>query len=502
MTESATLQGPTGRGSGIRRAGLVDRIVDWANPIVVQELRRGLRTRVFSVAFSLLLVGFVVISLVAFAVHEGSPRSSSGREFFIAYYCCLAIVSFFVLPYNVFRAVSREREEKHWALLVLTRLSPRQILGGKIASALVQALIFGSAAAPFLMFSYLLQGIDLVSVATVFAITIGAQVFLTVAAASAATLAKSAAGKAVVNFLVLAALAQQTFYSMLMIGVALESARPLFSGTDTISAVAVGLWFGVSYSAILFAIGISRLTFDSDNTAVWPRLAMLAQLVGTSVIAFLVAGPKLDRDLPMGFGFVALLQAGWMGIFVSTTPDGLSRRLQRALPRFGFQRLFLPGAVRGFRFFLLFTLCVGGVAAIVTAGSAHARDSDPFFLLTATAFAILYVSLPVILCRGPLFRFLPTAVHQRVFSFFFLGLASSAPPLLAILLGLDPEHPTLNALNPFVVMAGWSDWAAFCEEHFLVLALVSFPAALVADRILSRRDRAAIAQASTEAALG
>ena len=101
------------------RHGLLAAASERVNPIVLNEVRRGLRTKVFSVAFVILLVACTVTSLIAFGVYE--PGSGSvGQSAFIALFGGLSVVSFFMLPYSAYRSLSREREEKTWPLLVLT----------------------------------------------------------------------------------------------------------------------------------------------------------------------------------------------------------------------------------------------------------------------------------------------------------------------------------------------------------------------------------------------
>jgi len=155
---------------------------DRVNPLVVLELRRGLRARTFSAAFVLLLAGGAITALIAYASYDGRGGRVGSRSFF-ALYIGLAAMAFFVLPYGAFRSLSREREENTWPLLVLTGLGPRRILAGKVGSTLLQALLYASALAPFLLFSYLLQGVDLVTVALLIGVSAAFQIFLTVAAA-------------------------------------------------------------------------------------------------------------------------------------------------------------------------------------------------------------------------------------------------------------------------------------------------------------------------------
>ncbi|HLM47157.1 MAG TPA: ABC transporter permease, partial [Myxococcaceae bacterium] len=141
--------------------GLLARLGDRLNPLVVKEVRQGLRSRVFWASFGLMLLACLIISMVAYANVRDSGLSTHGQGFFLAFFVCLGVVHFFIIPYSAYRSLAREREDETWVLLILTGLGPRRILRGKVASFLVQAGLYASAVGPFLLFSYYLNGIDL-----------------------------------------------------------------------------------------------------------------------------------------------------------------------------------------------------------------------------------------------------------------------------------------------------------------------------------------------------
>ena len=73
-----------------------EKLADTVNPIVVKEVRQGLRTRVFWLFFSLMLVVNLFISLVCFAMAE--ENANIGKGAFIAFFVVLAFVQFFIIP--------------------------------------------------------------------------------------------------------------------------------------------------------------------------------------------------------------------------------------------------------------------------------------------------------------------------------------------------------------------------------------------------------------------
>jgi len=192
----------------------LSRLLERVNPIVIKEVRQGLRTKSFWIFFGLMLLACLVIALVAFGVTQDSGLETSGPGFFSAFFFTLSTVCFFIIPYNAYRSLAREREEETWVLLTLTGLGARRVLRGKLTSALVQALLYASAAGPFVLFSYYLNGIDLLSILITLALGFGFMLFLISIAVSAATLAESRVMRAVIHLGLLASLLAMTFVGL------------------------------------------------------------------------------------------------------------------------------------------------------------------------------------------------------------------------------------------------------------------------------------------------
>ncbi len=461
-------------------SGIFDRV----NPLVVLELRRGLRTRTFSAAFVLLLAGSAITALIAYASYNGRGDKVGSRSFF-ALYIGLAAMAFFVLPYGAFRSLAREREENTWPLLVLTGLGPRRILAGKVGSTLLQALLYASALAPFLLFSYLLQGIDLVTVAVVIGASIAFQTFLTVAATSAATLAESRLWRGVVHLMVLGALFLATGFGVSIAGFVLEETQR--RGLDRTTLIAVGIAVGLmaSYGAVLFAIAVSRLTFASDNWALWPRLALLAQLALAGIgCALAYADGMRARD----WSFIAVLAAlhGSIAALIgASSAPGLSRRARLSRRRFGLG-LLSPGAASSLRFHLLLILLYGLVAA---AGLRALGGAERHRQVVAGAylFALLYLGTPLALGRGPLRRWLPSPGRLRAFVLLFAAAGMGLPILAAAIAGREADDAAFNLFNPGVVLARISRTPS--REYLIMLGALALAVTLIAHQVALARDR-------------
>lgn len=462
--------------------GLFVRFADRANALVVLELRRGMRARVFSVAFALVLVACVVIALSAYGGYE--PGGSAGQVAFVAFFACLAVAGFFVLPYGVFRSLSRERVDHTWPLVILTRMRPRQILAGKVGSCLAQAVLYASAVAPFLLFSYLLQGIDLVSVALLMACAAGLHLLLTVGAATAATLAESRVFRGLIHLAVLGGLAWSTVTAVVFAGMLVEGTGSPTTDPDFWVGLGFTAWLAVSFGLVFFAVGVGRLTFESDNRGLWPRLALSLQWAGNAAAAALAA--HLGRDGDFGVALASLgAVLGWVaGLFGATGPAGLSRRLAqgRKWP------LLMPGAVASLLFHLV--LILGYSVAGAALALRHGSDGEAAIALGCGLFAVLYLSLPVALARGPLRHLLPGVVARRVFAVALTGVAWGLPALAGVVLGLGKESMAdLNFFNPLFALEQLADRAD--PGQLLVLGAVAAAVALWAFGAALARDREA-----------
>src|SRR5207244_7068662 len=95
--------------------------------------------------------------------------AAEGGSLLIWYYTILAFALFVVVPYAAFRSLAAEREDNTYDLLSITTLRSRQIISGKLGSAVLQMAVYFSAIMPCLAFTYLLRGIDLPTITFVLA---------------------------------------------------------------------------------------------------------------------------------------------------------------------------------------------------------------------------------------------------------------------------------------------------------------------------------------------
>ena len=101
-----------------------------------------------------------------------------GPEIFVGYYLILAFPLTIIVPFGAFRSLAAEREDRTYELLSISALTARQMIGGKLGSAIVQMLVYLSAISPCMAFTYLLRGIDFLTIGLFLVYTVLASVGL------------------------------------------------------------------------------------------------------------------------------------------------------------------------------------------------------------------------------------------------------------------------------------------------------------------------------------
>lgn len=421
-----------------------ERLGDWINPIVVKELRQHLRTRTFWVFFSLMLLACLGISLVASVAADESDKT--GLVTFFAFYTALSGVQHFVIPYTAYRSMAREQEDETWVLLSLTGLGPRRILAGKLLSFMLQGLLYASAAAPFLLFSYFLNGIDLPTIFV--AITLGAafQVFLVSVSVSLATLAESRLVRSLLHFVVLGALAIGSITGVSLVVAATEEFLRSSFNEEFYLGVGIVLFAMVTTALLLFEAAAARLSMPTEPYARGPRVLFVLQALG-GVAAFIAAWALDGDDDILGAGGVALsAYLAFVGLFIASDRDSMAKNHWATSSRFS---LFAPGALRGYVLMLL--VLVVGTSALVGAFGQEATPDEGLLnlILIAPAYVCLYVSLANVAARWIPHPGWQTPAMVRLVALGLFTVGSGVPPLIGAVVA-EGDDRLLNVFNPIV----------------------------------------------------
>ncbi len=147
---------------------------DRLSPMVVKELRQGLRTRMFGLVMVLLHVLLVLFTLMG----GGSGNAETVNTWFDG---IITLTLCVILPLRGFSAVADELKAGTLDMLALTSLSAGRIIFGKWASIAAQSLLLAFSILPYVVARYVFGGLDLFGeVAMLFYKWLGGAVFAAV----------------------------------------------------------------------------------------------------------------------------------------------------------------------------------------------------------------------------------------------------------------------------------------------------------------------------------
>lgn len=446
----------------------LERLGDRFNPIVVKEVRQALKSRQFIVTFLLLLLAawagsIVGVSYLGESIDYGSPAVAFYTGFLVA----LCVATLVVVPFSTFRSIIEERTETTLELLQITALSPAQIVRGKTLSAMVQVLVYYCAIAPFIAFTALLPGFDIVHVTFSLAMLLITALCFSVIALAIGAQARNTSFQSLSSLFVIATAVggMLTFFSFMT--AAGNNIR--FDEPDTWWALALVVFLGLSTGYVCEQAAIAQLTFESDNRSTGIRLATGAQWLfcWIGLLTFLVVRqrPPMSPDGLTALLTVTAMQITAAGLLFVAAPDTLSRRVSRGLPRSRAMRAlwspFLPGAARGLLFALLslalFAFIVVVVLPQLTTSSILNDQQATRYAVALAAYSVIYLG------AGTLFGRLLRRVVQRIYSHQVLALLALVNLLLIVaaevihfLLRVDTPQ-LFDVVNPFLTLRAIGD---------------------------------------------
>ncbi|MGC1275505.1 MAG: hypothetical protein WBC44_17490 [Planctomycetaceae bacterium] len=355
-----------------------DRASDWCNPILVKEVRQALKSRAFVATFLLLLLGSWLISAFGLLAAGASVEYGSvGQAFFIFYFGVLCVALGVVIPFGAFRSLLNERDDNTYELLSITTLSPGQIVRGKWACAVVQALLFYSAIAPFIAFTALLQGFDFGQAAVLLVAAFYGSTALSITTLMLSTTVRQRVWQGFLSMTLVAALC--VFVTMILSGLSSLMMFPLpLDEPDFWWFVAALFVMSASYQWLFYQIAAARLTFESENRSTGIRLTVSGQfwlMWAMAGIFHWYRGTVPDDELVWFLTGASGVHLALLGLSFSAEPNGLSRRVRRSLPQRTWLRVplapLLPGGARGYLFVLLHLAALLPLVAVATAWSKH-----------------------------------------------------------------------------------------------------------------------------------
>lgn len=380
---------------------------EWLNPILVKEARQAFKSNQFLVTFLLMLAGGWAWSLIGVLSQMPYVQFGSGAAFLLGgYYLILAVPMLIVVPFSAFRSLAAEREDGTFEILSITTLTARQIVVGKFTSALLQMMVYYSALSPCIAFTYLLRGMDVVTIGIILVYTFAISVIMTCFSLLVATLTRSRHWQVLLSVMLILGLAFVGFmWSMFVYGECLESGWvPPAHEPEFWPANGSFLTVAAALSVLFIVIARGQISFASDNRSGPVRLVLLGQLtVALGWIAYWQRVIYEEEFLMAMFGFAAayLTLAGSLLIGESAQ---LSPRVRRSLPQTILGRMtrtwLNPGSGTGYMFtiacllaFVVFCLTLGLLSVGASNGRFQFNSKFVMFLLLGWCYVAIYLGV-------------------------------------------------------------------------------------------------------------
>jgi ABC-type transport system involved in cytochrome c biogenesis permease component len=353
-----------------------DATLDWLseqlNPIVVKEARQALKSKQFTITFGLLLVFGACWTALGVSLQMPAVfHSPSGPFMVVGYYIILAVPLIVIVPFAAFRSLAAEREDGTFDLLSIATLTARQVVVGKLASAMLQMIVYYSAIAPCIAFTYLLRGLDIITIGLMLAYLFLASTLLSALGLALATVTKERHWQVLLSVVLVAGLVI-VFWIWLMSMMGLFEMFLNYAPFDDphfwMANVAVLMFHG-SFMALFVLVSAGQISFATDNRSTpvrWVVFAQHALIFGWSLyIVF------LEPTAGFVLGSTAGLIYWWIvGSFLIGERADLSSRVRRQLPQTFMGRTLLtwfnPGSGTGY----VFTLTNLGLLLIALYGAA------------------------------------------------------------------------------------------------------------------------------------
>ena len=471
---------------------------DRLNPILVKETRQALKSRQFVVTFILVLVLAWAWSIFGVALIGPSIRyAASGSYMFCGYYVILAFPLMVVVPFGAFRSLASEREDGTYELLSVTSLRPRQIVSGKLGSAIVQMLVYFSAIAPCLAFTYMLKGIDVPTIAFVMAYSFLGSLGLSMIGLVVSTITSEKHWQVLISVAFLFGLASALWSALVMVLSGLQFAAIPFQSREFWYAngmIQTAFW---SYFALCFFAASAQLSFPSDNRSTRLRIVMIVQqalLTGWVAWGF----KEVNGEETVILVYLILSGIHWavMGALNGELGE-LSLRVKRQLPGSFLGRAFLtwfnPGPATGYIFTaanLLATLLMATGLLVwgevyypgtrrVVLGTSPEWTITCFGLL-AFSYILLYLGVGRLLI-SQVRRVTPVSLQLSFLLHVLMVLAGCLIPLSIHWMtpNVRNDYSLLEISNPFYSLAEFIDHSDSSPDMQVVLWLVPSAALVI-----------------------
>ncbi len=131
---------------------------DWISPMLVKELRQGMRSRVFLLSFLVLQLAMIFLAAIGLWM---PPDGGSTQTLSVFFWLIIGAPLLLIMPLSGFNAIAGEKKENTLEPIFLSRLGARRIIAGKWLAIVAQTTLLVSAILPYAVLRYYLGGVDL-----------------------------------------------------------------------------------------------------------------------------------------------------------------------------------------------------------------------------------------------------------------------------------------------------------------------------------------------------
>ncbi len=397
---------------------LKSHFVNWRawefNPIVIKELRQGVRSWTVTGMLLLFLVVLFLTSL-AFLIgqsFEVGENTQLGGSMFSAFVVILAGASVFFIPLYMGVRVAAERQENNPDLLYVSTLSPFRIILGKFLCSSYIALLFFSACMPFMAFTNLLRGVDLPTVFFILAFLFLAVCVANMIAIFLACLPMSKPFKFLFiiygffqSFGIIGSLIGSSYMFMR------SGVGAMMTGRDFWIGVVTSVSIGAAITGLFFVLAVALISPPSANRALPVRIYLTVIWLLGGLLSFNWVVQTGDAGRMIAWSYPTFFVMMFALLVTVSNADQLSLRVRRTIPQSAIKRIFAfvfyNGAAGGL-------LWIGGILALTylaseatqmffTRTSSGSGEQKNWFITTA-AYAFAYALTALFIHRKWLAR--------------------------------------------------------------------------------------------------
>lgn len=407
---------------------------DWISPILVKELRQGMRSRIFMSAFYLTQLLMILCVIFGLTAVSGTGRSDGSSFINGLFWFMISVPLLFMMPIRGFGALFEEIKSGTLELVFLTHLTAWRIAAGKWMAIMVQTLLLVCSVLPYVLLRYFLGGVDIIAdIQNLFLLLVGSAVL------TALTVAISPYESKLLRALFMVGLVIGFFMSFVSVIQIIVVAS--YTGGGPRGSLAPWEIYVVlaayvpAFLILALEMAASRIAPPAENHALRKRLVGLYLLVMPALM-FLLGEAEGKSALVISTLLLALLLVDALGEPIAMVRSLYQPFLRRGQPGRTAALFFTPGWPSASWYMLLVTGLAGAGLAF---GGLLAGDKETLMFLSAVGM----ITFPAALIR----LFIPST---RYFLGFYIALQFffAAVTFLTAMVSEFTDNSVVYALCP------------------------------------------------------